>query len=92
MRKRYVNLTASEIDELSLLKSSGQSSRERNRAHALLLSNKGYDTQQLCEIFEINMTTLLNWLNRWESGGIENLGDKKKPGRPKTLRAAEEKK
>lgn len=92
MKKRYIKLTTLEIEQLDVIKTNGSSNRERNRAHGMLLSNKGYDTKQLCGIFDINMVTILNWMNRWELEGVGGLCDKYKTGRPKVLTETEEKK
>jgi len=92
MKKRFIKLTEEERDSLRLLKNTGKTRRERERSHALLLSDKGFDTNQLREIFDIRMATLLDWMNRWENEGFKGLSDKPGRGRKRKLTFEEEKK
>ena len=92
MRKRYIKLTDEDRRILKELWWHGESRRERERAHAYLLSAKGFDTNQLCEIFDINMTTLLDWMNRWDTEGLSGLRDKPGRGRKRKLTTEQEKK
>ena len=59
--------------------------RERERAHAVLLSAKGYSLGQLADIFESDRDTISGWLDDWQAKGIEGLPDAPKPGRPSKL-------
>ena len=92
MKKRYINLIELEISLLQNLKKEGLQERLRDRAHALLLSNKGYSISKLSEIFEVRQATIIDWFNRWEKKGIEGLVDLPKTGRPRTFDEMEEKK
>jgi transposase len=56
--------------------------RVRQRAHAILLSSKGYTITQLQEIFEVDRDTISVWIDRFEAQGIAGLEDKPRPGRP----------
>ena len=64
--------------------------RVRDRAHALLLSNKGYEVQELVEVFEVRHATILDWFNKWEQD--RELCDSQKSGRPRHFSEDEEKK
>jgi len=92
MQKRYVRLSKDEVSFLEHLKKTSSSERERNRAHALLLSNLGYDIPNLSIIFGVNRTTISEWFNRWETDGIVGLSDAARSGRPRTFSESEEKK
>jgi transposase len=59
--------------------------RERERAHAILLSAKGYSLDQLADIFEADRDTVSHWLDDWQAQGLEGLRDAAKPGRPAKL-------
>ena len=65
------------------------SNRSRQRAHALLLSHKGYTITQLTDIFDVNRGTISQWLNDWKTLGLVGLCDKPKSGRPTILNADE---
>jgi len=56
--------------------------RVRNRAHALLLSAKGYGIIQLGDIFEVRRNTISAWLCGWETQGIAGILDERRAGRP----------
>ena len=51
-----------------------------------MLSHQGYDTNQLCEIFGVGLLSIYRWMDKWESGGIEALADKKGRGRKPILK------
>ena len=85
-KKRYIEkLTASEIQALEKGFKADNSYRFRNRCKAILLSHQGYDTNQLCEIFGVSLLSIYRWMDKWESGGIEALADKKGRGRKPIL-------
>lgn len=92
MKKRYVNLSESDILVLEDVKKNSTGERERDRAHALLLSNRGFDIPNLRSIFEVNRNTITDWFNRWEAEGISSLSDASRSGRPRIFSALEEKK
>ena len=70
----------------------GTSFRARQRAHAIILSDKKYSIDKLSEIFEVDRDTVSRWLDWQEDGGLKLLYDKAKPGRNKILTPKEEKK
>ncbi len=65
------------------------SGRVRQRAHAVLLSDKGYTLSQLSDIFDVNRATVSQWIDDWETDGLVGLRDKTKSGRPLSLTGAE---
>lgn len=92
MGKKYVSLKEEDRILLELLKSRGSSERVRDRCHALLLSDKGYDINALSDIFAVHRDTVSNWISKWNSMGKAGLLDKDKPGRPRRFSQEEEKK
>lgn len=66
----------------------GKTHRERQRAHAVLLSASGQSLDQLALIFACDRDTISGWLGRFSRSGIEGLSDAPKSGRPQTLDAA----
>lgn len=65
------------------------SNRARQRAHAVLLSDKSYTLSQLSDIFEVKRATVSQWINDWELDGLTGLQDKPKSGRPLSLTQSE---
>lgn len=65
------------------------SGRARQRAHAVLLSDKSYTLSQLSDIFDVNCATVSQWIDDWETDGLVGLCDKAKSGRPPSLTGAE---
>lgn len=54
----------------------------RRRAHAIVLSHKGYSINQISDILAITRETVSLWFDAWESTGLEGLRDKARSGRP----------
>lgn len=92
MKRRQIKLSTSEEKLLRDWKKNSKSERERDRAHAILLSNKGYSIEQLSEIFEVRRATMGEWFDRWEKSGVNGLPDAPKEGRPSTFTKSEQKK
>jgi len=65
-------------------------SQVRHRAHAILLSDQGYQINHLAEIFFVDRETITNWLNRWDEGGLTGLENKPRRGRPRSIDRADE--
>lgn len=65
------------------------SHRVRQRAHALLLSDRGYSRQQLSDIFDVQADTITRWIGRWNQDGIKGLFDGDRSGRPPILDEAD---
>lgn len=55
----------------------------RMRAHAVLLSETGYEVQQIADIFGVCRQTTASWLRSWAKEGIFGLFDKPRSGRPR---------
>lgn len=64
---------------------SGKTHRERQRAHAVLLSAAGHSLDQLASIFVTDRDTVSSWLGRFATAGVAGLGDAPKSGRPATI-------
>jgi transposase len=61
----------------------------RQRAHAMLLSDKGYAREAIADILSVNRATVSLWIDAWEAKGIAGLRDGQRPGRPPIYDAAE---
>ncbi len=82
---KRVTLSEPERQDLQQAHKCASSHRERMRAHAVLLSGKGYNLEQLADIFEADRDTVSRWLDDWQVLGLAGLSDAPKPGRPAKL-------
>jgi transposase len=57
----------------------------RRRAHAILLSARGYSVDQSADIYEVDRDTVSIWLNNWEDQGGAGLQDQAGCGRKPIL-------
>ena len=63
----------------------------RMRAHAVLLSEKGFQIKELAEIFDKCRQTVSGWITSWRRDGLTGLFNASGGGRSKTLTEEEEK-
>lgn len=54
----------------------------RRRAHAILLSDRGFTIGQLQDIFAVDRDTVSAWFDLFEQSGTEGLKPLPRPGRP----------
>ncbi|MDP3022786.1 MAG: helix-turn-helix domain-containing protein, partial [Sulfuricurvum sp.] len=81
-RLKFVKTISEEIKEqLNQMYASHPNFRVRQRAHAILLSSKGYPIAKLQDIFEVDRDTISIWLDRFERQGIVGLEDMPRSGR-----------
>jgi transposase len=52
---------------------SSKSFEIRKKAHAILLSSRGYPSEQIAAIFKVDDKVVCEWLSRWEQQGLEGL-------------------
>jgi transposase len=83
-------LTLSDQERLENLMKSSPTHRIRQRAHAILLSARGYSIDSLADIFSTHRNTISEWLDAWASDSFGGLADAPKPGRPRKLSTSEE--
>jgi len=83
---KFVSEQSSEHrDELKQLMKSSSSFRVRQRAHAILLSAKGYSIDQLADIFDADRDTISIWVDTYIAHGAGGLHDAAKSGRPRAV-------
>jgi len=64
----------------------GSTHRYRIRCQSILLSNQGYNNNQLASMFQVDRDTISRWFSQWEEKGLTGLSDKPRSGRPAKLR------
>lgn len=90
--KRFVKrLTDKQRRQLHQVWKEHESHRPRCRAHAILLSARGWTIADLCDAFQVSRPTVCSWLDRWESEGTKGLEDEPRSGAPPKLDEAEQK-
>jgi transposase len=57
----------------------------RMRAHAILLSDQGYEVSALVDIFGVDRDSISSWIDRFETGGPDAIQDSDRPGAPPAL-------
>ena len=70
---RYIKLEASSRQELRTVYRTHAKPHVRQRAHCILLSDRGYSVSKLSDIFLTRKHTVREWFNRWESEGVQGL-------------------
>lgn len=88
---RFISkLSKSQVQRLEALRDTGETTRIRHRAHAILLSSYGTTVNELVEIFQSNRTTIGSWLDRWDTLGFEGIADMPRSGAPPKLNDQEQ--
>jgi transposase len=82
---RIKEISAEEKVTLENMKKNHPGHMPRMRAHAILLSETGYEVQELSEIFGVCRQTTATWLRAWSKGGVCALLDKPRSGRPRKI-------
>lgn len=88
-------LSHEEAAELRRLYREGVTHRLRQRAHAILLSARGWRVDALADLFESDRDTVSRWLDHWEDrspgASLEDaLADAPKSGRRRKLPAQDQ--
>lgn len=75
-------------DTIKLLKRIHRCSRKfqvRDRAHCILLRNKGWTMKKIAETFDKSEKTVFNWIKSWEENRLVGLYNQKGQGRKPTF-------
>ena len=54
----------------------------RQRCTAIRLLHLGHKPEQVAEMQAVSIPTIYSWINRWRRGGVEELVNKPRSGRP----------
>lgn len=76
--------------QLEELVRTSQKHRVRQRAHAILLSARGYSIDVLADIFQLHRNTVSEWITLWQQHQFASLEDAPRSGRPQKLTEAEQ--
>lgn len=85
------SLTDEQSEQLKEVMKSQAPQRKRMRAHAILLSDRGYSIDQIADIYQVDRDRVSAWLDWWDSDHFDGLGDDPRSGRPPKLMEKEQK-
>lgn len=85
-------LTGEQRKQLKEIMKSQSSQRTRMRAHAVLLSERGYSINQIADIYQVDRDRVSEWINWWNEFEFEGLDDDERGGRPPVLKEDEREK
>src|SRR5687768_16907068 len=89
---RLRELTTAELAELNKLYRETKEARIRLRVQLVLLAAENkLIAPQIASLVRVNDQTVRNWLRRYEQAGIAGLYDEPRPGAPRKVSAAYEK-
>lgn len=83
--KHIPSLSESDQTALEQMHLNGKTARQRQRAHAVLLSASGYKLDQLADILRADRDTISGWLDAWQKQGLDGLADAPKSGRRRKI-------
>lgn len=88
---KYVSgLAGAEACTLECAHKNHPSAGVRNRAHMIILSNKGYQLKDIADICGVTRQAVSRVINRWEKRGLRGLYDDPRPGKPRLLTPEDE--
>ena len=85
-RKRFIKLIQTDREALREGFKKGKKATYRQRCHFILLSDQGYEIQQIAELYEVSRQLVARWFDRYEDQGIEGLHTQKGQGEKPILR------
>lgn len=88
MRRRDYTLTAEQVAQLEQVIERDKRSEVAQRATAIRLLHQGHSTSEVAAMFLVSGMTIRNWFARFQTGGVEQLGNRAKPGRPSKMTPA----
>ena len=84
------DLTDEHQSQLKAIMKSDAPQSNRKRAHAILLSFRGYSIDRIADIYEVDRDRVSLWFEWWAEFGGEGLSDDERTGRPPKLSVAEQ--
>jgi transposase len=84
-------LSPNEKKKLNRIIRSSDQYRARQRAHAIILSERKYSVDLISNIFDVHRDTVSRWIDVWYERGLDGLYDAPKPGRPRMDKSSDDK-
>ena len=89
-KKRFLDLTEAQREELSHGFENGKKATFRKRCHFILLSDQGYSIEDISKLYGTTRQSVASWYNRYEQFGIRGLDTQRGQGRKPILRIENE--
>ncbi len=89
---RFMKLSSETLERINDLYLNGSSHRIRSRAHAILLSSRGYSRQKIGDLLQVLPDTISTWFNQIETDANWNLMDLPGRGRKSNIKELTSKK
>ncbi len=85
-KKRFIaKLRKKDKKDLNAGWKNGKSISFRTRCHSILLSDRGFTVNEIALFYNVKITSVYSWFNRWETGGYEGLKTRPGQGRKPVL-------
>jgi len=78
------------LEDLTEIKNNGKTKQERQRAHAVLLSNEGMIKKDIAAIFGVSERSVFGWLKAYKDNEVAGLKPKDGRGRKLLLQSKED--
>ncbi len=88
--KKVRELTEPELTTLQSAQKNHPCARVRDRAHVIILSDKGYQVKKIADICQMTRQTVYTVISSWEETGPGGLYDSPRSGRPRALTPEDE--
>jgi transposase len=82
---KFISLDSEQTFQLEQLMKNDSSARARMRAHAILLSSRGFSITEIATVFQVKFDTVSVWLDAWQQYGLSGLYDDPRSGAPQKL-------
>jgi putative transposase len=81
-KARDYQLTEEELQAVETAIRRDKRPEVRQRCAAIRLLHLGHKPEQVAEMQVVSIPTIYSWINRWRKGGVEELANKPRSGRP----------
>lgn len=82
-KPRDYHLKETELKAIETAMRTDKRPEVRQRCTAIHLLHLGYKPEQVAEMQAVSKPTIYGWIDRWWEGGVEELANKPKSGRPR---------
>ena len=81
-KARDYHLTDEELQDVETAIRRDKRAEVRQRCLAIHLLHLGHKPEEVAEMQAVSIPTIYSWIKRWRSGGVEELANKPRSGRP----------
>ena len=85
LRRSAINEESGTLEEVQVAKACAPTREGSTRFHALELLLRGFDEENVAEIFDVSVRTIERWRGLFNGGGISAVAVRSKTGRPRKI-------